>query len=88
MLNRHFDEIAKTILAVFFGRRGHVFGRFSKSPHRQILIFWILNLHIIMCQRQEKSIVIHFFVSVHVPDTSALCNFLAKGRVQITKMEI
>ena len=48
------------------------------------MIFWILNLHTIMCQNQEKSSVIHFFVSLHVPDTSAsqgciICGILVSG---------
>ena len=62
--------MAKKIFGCFFGRPGHVFGRFLKSPHERILIFWILKIHIIMCQNQEKSTRIHFFVSLHVPDTS------------------
>ena len=44
---------------------------FSKPPKGPILSFWILNLHIVICQFQKKSTVKHFFVSVHVPATSA-----------------
>ena len=29
-------------------------------------VFWILNLHIIICQFQKKATLIHFFVSDHV----------------------
>ena len=36
---------------------------FSKTPQCSILSFWILNLHIIICQFQEKSTVIFFFLS-------------------------
>ena len=34
---------------------------FSKSPNLPILSFWILNLHIIICQFQKRSTVKHFF---------------------------
>ena len=34
---------------------------FSKSAHLPILSFWILNLHIIICQFQKRSTVKHFF---------------------------
>ena len=33
---------------------------FSKSPNFRILSFWILNLHIIICQFQKRSTVKHF----------------------------
>ena len=34
---------------------------FSKSAKLPILSFWILNVHIIICQFQKRSTVIHFF---------------------------
>ena len=34
---------------------------FSKSAKVPILSFWILNVHIIICQFQKRSTVIHFF---------------------------
>ena len=34
---------------------------FSKSANLPILSFWILNLHIIICQFQKRSTVKHFF---------------------------
>ena len=34
---------------------------FSKSPNLPILSFWILNLHIIICQFQKRSTKKHFF---------------------------
>ena len=34
---------------------------FSKSAYFPILSFWILNVHIIICQFQKRSTVIHFF---------------------------
>ena len=34
---------------------------FSKSAKDPILSFWILNVHIIICQFQKRSTVIHFF---------------------------
>ena len=34
---------------------------FLKPPHQRIFIFWILNVHNIMCQIKKKSTVIHFF---------------------------
>ena len=34
---------------------------FSKSAHLPILSFWILNVHIIICQFQKRSTVKHFF---------------------------
>merc|ERR1711952_349542 len=34
---------------------------FSKSAKLPILSFWILNVHIIICQFQKRSAVIHFF---------------------------
>ena len=34
---------------------------FSKTPILPILSFWILNLHIIICQFQKRSSVKHFF---------------------------
>ena len=43
---------------------------FSKPPNLPILSSWILNLHIIMCQFQQRSTMIHFFLSVHAPATS------------------
>ena len=43
----------------------------SKPPHLLILIVWILSLHIIICQLQIKSTVIHSFCSLHVPDKCA-----------------
>ena len=55
---------------------------FSKTPNLPILSFWILNLHIIICQFQKKSIVIHFFVSLHVPATSE-CKKAELLRLQI-----
>ena len=36
---------------------------FSKSAKLPILSFWILNVHIIICQFQKRSTVIHFFFS-------------------------
>ena len=45
---------------------------FSKSAKLPILSFWILNVHIIICQFQKRSTVIHFFLSVHAPATSVL----------------
>ena len=36
---------------------------FSKSPNLPILSFWILNVHIIICQFQKRSTVKHFFFS-------------------------
>ena len=36
---------------------------FSKSANLPILSFWILNLHIIICQFQKRSTVKHFFFS-------------------------
>ena len=42
---------------------------FSKSPNLPILGFWILNLHIIICQFQKRSTKKHFFVSLHVHAT-------------------
>ena len=46
-----------------------------------ILSFWILNLHIIICQFQKRSTVIHFFLSLHVPATSALsCSAQLSGK--------
>ena len=33
---------------------------FSKSAHLPILSFWILNVHIIICQFQKRSTVKHF----------------------------
>ena len=42
---------------------------FSKSPILPILSFWILNLHIIICQFQKRSTKKRFFVSLHVPAT-------------------
>ena len=45
----------------FLMRKSEEKGSNSKSPLRRILIFWILNLHIIMCQNQEKSTMIHLF---------------------------
>ena len=43
---------------------------FSKSANLPILSFWILNLHIIICQFQKRSTVKHFFLSLHAPATS------------------
>ena len=34
---------------------------FSKTAQLPILSFWILNVHIIICQFQKRSAVIHFF---------------------------
>ena len=43
---------------------------FSKSANLPILSFWILNLHIIICQFQKRSTVKpFFFLSLHAPAT-------------------
>ena len=36
---------------------------FSKTPQCPILSFWILNIHIIICQFQKRSTKKHFFLS-------------------------
>ena len=43
--------------AIFFLSIKYSYSIFSKPSHFPILIFWILNLHIIMCQFKKKSIV-------------------------------
>ena len=43
---------------------------FSKPPQCPILSFWILNLHIILCQFKKNPQWYIFFVSLHVPATS------------------
>ena len=45
---------------------------FSKSANLPILSFWILNLHIIICQFQKRSTVKHFFSLT--PCSCHLCN--------------
>ena len=53
----------------FFGNSSHVFGRFTKFSPGRILIFWILNLRIIICPN-KKNDPRYILVSVHVTDTS------------------
>ena len=54
----------------FLMRKNEKKSIFSKPPNLPILSFWILNLHIIICQFQKNPPRYIFFVSVHVPATS------------------
>ena len=45
----------------FLMRKNEKKSIFSKTPNLPILSFWILNLHIIICQFQKRSTVKHFF---------------------------
>ena len=45
----------------FLMRKNEKKSIFSKPPQCPILSFWILNLHIIICQFKKKSTKIHFF---------------------------
>ena len=58
-LRNHFWSLESRFLM----RKNEKKSIFSKPPQCPILSFWILNLHIIICQFKKKSTMIHFFLS-------------------------
>ena len=71
-LRNHFWPLESSFLM----RKNEKKSIFSKSAHFPILSFWILNLHIIICQFQKRSTVKHFFslspCSCHMCDVTLL----------------